>query len=298
MLEGLTINNTTYESVIESDADENTRVVFEDIKSTMGVALVNQVWRRFAVVPSVLHACWQTLKPCYQNDSILTAAWQLREQIDPLEIDPINSVEIDTLKHELKDAAVIDDVLRTYERGNAQNLVALCLLQKTLDSVTCPVENQDAGSDQAKVIRLDENQSAGQQADAVFSDIPDIPRLEALPEDIQCLVARSSLTWVPSRYTGLQPTVFRHLSCWPGLLTLFTDRLETIERGPKDTIYEGASRALNSAKHHALQLSAETNRLAKLNSADQLWLNQELQVFIDVVLARGVVIVPTLRSLI
>lgn len=293
----LATETTNFDSINEADADESTRIVFEDIKSTMGVALVNQVWRRFAVVPDVLQSSWQTLKPYYQDGSIIGEAWQLRQQLAPLPVDAISNDERDNLKSELTDVTVIDAVLRTYERGNAQNFIALCLLQDALISVDNPSQYKD--SDVIKLSRVISatKPCAEQQADTLFSDIPELPRMESLSKEMQALVARSSLTWVPSKYAGLQPSVFRHLSYWPGLLLLFTDRLETIERHSVDNIDQSAARTLNVVKAKTTRFSVETASLRQLSTIDRLWLRQQLEVFIEVMLARGVVIVPTLRSL-
>ncbi len=298
----MTIKTSNFESVNEADADEKTCVVFEDIKSTMGVALVNQVWRRFAVIPAVLEVSWQTLKPYYQDGAIIDEAWKLRQELKLLSLGPIISPESENLKSELKDAAVIDDVLRTYERGNAQNLIALCLLQEALESLVPESlvnrgEDRVFGDHERSNLRLDAIQTAEQTSDAVFADIPNLPRLDALPEDMQALVARASLTWVPSKYVGLQPSVFRHLSYWPDLLLLFADRLEQNETGSVDSIDQLASRALVAAKATAREQSVPNDSLMRLSNAERLWLQQELQVFIEVMLARGVVIVPSLRSL-
>ena len=273
----------------------------------MGVALVNLVWRRLAVVPSVLHGSWQTLKPHYQSGVIPAAAWQLRQELEVPLIESINGAECDSLAHELKDASVIDEILRTYERGNAQNLIALCYLQMALDASN-PLGSDPSGSKSSPdnsqssvtasaVAHIDRNQSADEKADSHFGVIPDLPRLNQLPDDIQSLVARASLTWIPAEYPGLMPSVFRHFAYWPGLLLLITNRLETMERKSSHTIAPLATQVLELASSQAAMMGEAGASLNELNDTDRKWLQEVLDVFIEVMMARGVVIVPSLRSL-
>ena len=264
----------------------------------MGVALVNLVWRRLAVVPAVFQWSWWTLKPHYQIGTIPDAAWMLRERLElPAlgSIDANDFTELAGLEDELLRANIIDDVLRTYERGNAQNLIALCYLQLCLDSSVHRWEN--AGSDG---VELNATQSTGQRADANFGAIPELPRLDSLPEEMQMLVARTSAHWVPSEYSGLTPSVFRHLSHWPDLLRLFNNRLEAVERNSDQNIQPTADKALDLAQRCAWQLGEngkDGEVMQELNQTDRQWLQEVLDVFIHGMLARGVVIVPALRSL-
>lgn len=267
----------------------------------MGVALVNLVWRRLAVVTPVLQASWKTLKPHYSSGAIPAAAWQLRQQVNLPHIEPINPVERDLLMHELQDAGVIDEVLRTYERGNAQNLIALCYLQMALHPGKGNTTNSSSSTRQSFHQQTDNilcaDQVAAQQADSHFGAIPSLPQSDQLSEDIRSLVARSSSTWVPASNEGLAPSVFRHLTYWPGLLTLFTERLEKIEGKAGGNVEATARLALASARACASTLGEADLSLANLTQSDRTWLQGVLTFFIDIILARGVIIVPTLRSL-
>ena len=53
----------------------------------------------------------------------------------------------------------------------------------------------------------------------------------------------------------------------------------------------------SAASHHAAMLGKSNTRVPTLNKAEHQWLQEVLDQFIDDVLARGVIIVPTLRSL-
>ena len=288
----------THKTISEAQADPATAVVFEDIKSTMGVALVNLVWRRLAVNPSVLQWCWKTLKPHYLSGAIPAAAWQLREQVQLPAVQAISADERLHLKHELNDLSIIDDTLRTYERGNAQNLVALCHLKQRVDSINPSHSQSGSNSEVSNVFQLDEKGKESQLADARFGTVPELPPLENLPDELQLMIIKASEIWVPGKYHGLMPSVFRHLSYWPELLSLLVNRLEAIERSSNPAIESMATKALQTAENHAGILGECSNILTELNVADRQWLQAVLDVFIDGMLARGVIIVPVLRFLI
>ena len=121
--------------------------------------------------------------------------------------------------------------------------------------------------------------------------------METLPTEMQSLVSRSAEVWVPGKYNGLTPSVFRHLTYWPKLLALFTSRLEGIEGNSAQGIGSVATQALKTANAHASLLGNSSNELPSLNNSDRQLLREVLEIFIDGMLARGVIIVPTLRSL-
>ena len=207
------------------------------------------------------------------------------------------------LQHELKDAAVIDAVLRTYERGNAQNLIALCYLQRCLDSLRTPETDRSANNAAANPVgdpvsmTLNADQKARERADGVFGPLPNLPAMETLPQEIQSLIARSAEIWVPAAFKGLTPSVFRHLSWWPGLLELYKDRLVAIEHNSVAEISLLSEQALKTASHHALWQAKPDAGLHALSHSDADWLDEVLDVFINGMLSRGVVIVPTLRAI-
>jgi len=260
----------------------------------MGVALVNLVWRRLAVKPSVLQWSWQTLKPHYISGVIPEAAWLLRAQLDLPAVDSLDTTEYEGLHNDLNDASIIDDVLRTYERGNAQNLIALCHLQLCLNSAD---GNAGSGVSRPSIARLDINQCALQRTDAEFGAIPKLPLVGDLPENNQSLVDRASRLWIPDQYKELTPSVFRHLSYWPDLLRVFADRLEEMDRVSDQSINSIATHALGHATGYASTLNTDIAQLPELDIADRRWLCEVLDAFIEGMLARGVVIVPILRKL-
>jgi len=79
------------------------------------------------------------------------------------------------------------------------------------------------------------------------------------------------------------------------LLLLLVSRLEELESVSIPTIDSLATQALKMADRHAAKLGEGSEGLEELNNTDRQWLQEVLDVFINAVLARGVIIVPTMR---
>ena len=116
-------------TVTEAEASGHIADVFADIRDTMGIAVVNLIWRRLATSTPALDWCWNRLKPAYASGAIPAAAWTLRQRIEHPSLRPLDQAELEALGVDGPTLETISAVLRTYERGNAQNLIAMCCLR-------------------------------------------------------------------------------------------------------------------------------------------------------------------------
>ncbi|MFT5449160.1 MAG: hypothetical protein ACI9DC_004349, partial [Gammaproteobacteria bacterium] len=175
------MNTFTLATVTEADADLETAAVFADIRETMGVALVNLIWRHLAVSPAALNWSWQSLKPIYANGAVPGAAWALRQSLDYPELAAFTAQDRRALGHEVTDLNLIDAVLRTYERGNAQNLVALCALRLALK----PDLDNTGSSASAPAAATAVHDTQAEQADRVTETLPALPEMADLDTAIR-----------------------------------------------------------------------------------------------------------------
>lgn len=279
------------ETLSESQADDKTRECYEDIKSAMGVAQVNLIWRHLAVLPNVIEFAWQTVRPHYLNNMIPNAAWLLRESITCPELHPLSEADFKVLGNEVEDLSVVDDVLRTYERGNAQNLIALCHLRIVLRQSSCRVEG-------VAIPVLDQRQQEREKADKVFGKLPALPEVTELTPELQLLNESLANLWVPERYRGMRPSVFRHLSHWPKCLSIIAERFLQLESSALKSLTATANDALSQAEMRANVIGGAATDLSLLSSDDRQWLEKALDVFIHGMITRGLVIVPMMRLLI
>lgn len=274
-------------------ATENNRAkILADIQSSTGVALVNLVWRHLASRPAVLQWCWQTLKPHYLSGAIPAAAWLLRESVKAPQLTPLNRDEQCRLTRTISKPAVVDAMLTSYERGNAQNLVAMCHLELNAR----PAEY--SGRSLATAPTLNAAQQRAEQADRVEIDIPPLPELNELAPNLQQHIATMSAIWVPAQYGAMTPSVFRHLAHWPELLALLSHRLNCWHHNDNATLAAASRDAIDLAEYQAARLNTD-GRPAQpaLSAADQQWLTDTLALFINAMISRGVVIVPAMRTL-
>ena len=100
------MNTFTLATVTEAEADAQTAAVFADIRDTMGVALVNLIWRHLAVSPAALNWSWQRLKPIYENGAVPRAAWALRQSLGYPELEAFTASDRRALGREVADLAL------------------------------------------------------------------------------------------------------------------------------------------------------------------------------------------------
>lgn len=288
------MNPLALSTVTEAAADAETAALFADIRDTMGVALVNLIWRHLAVSPAALNWSWQRLKPIYANGAVPEAAWALRQSLDYPGLHAFTAQDRHALGREVDELKLIDAVLRTYERGNAQNLVALCALRLALNpqlkntasaSVSGPSNTQSAVVHDARA----------EQADRVTEALPPLPAMADLDPAIRADIESLTEVWVPAQHRGMVPSVFRHLAHWPALLAIYRDKLQSIPNG-LDSVAELADRAVGAATCLAAPLIEELGTGAPLDEKTQRWLTAALDLFIDGMIGRGVVIVPAMRK--
>ncbi len=104
-----------FPAVIETAATGEIADLFADIRATVGVRVVNLVWRHLATLDGALPWAWAALKPLYLEGLPDQAAIRFRE-----------TMMVPRLTALAGDAPVsVDDVLASYDHSNTINLFAL-----------------------------------------------------------------------------------------------------------------------------------------------------------------------------
>lgn len=279
------------ETVTEAEADQATAMIFADIRATMGVALVNLIWRHLASSPAALTWCWQSLKPLYASGVVPQAAWTLRDALALPQLSAFNQEDRRALGNDVKSLGVIDAVLRTYERGNAQNLVALCALRQKLAQT--PNAAVSDSRQRAKLRALEESRE--ELADRITEPLPPLPSMNELSASVRADIESLAAIWVPEDRRGLIPSVFRHLAHWPAVLTIYRDKLQALQ-DESMSMAAFAAAAIEQATAHAGPLGGQLGDATPLDAPTQRWLNDALDLFIDGMIGYGVVIVPAMRK--
>jgi hypothetical protein len=104
-----------FPAVAEAAAVGEIADLFADIRATVGVRVVNLVWRHLATIDGALPWAWAAVKPLYLRGVPDRAAVRFRESMT---LPSLSSFAGEQPKS-------VDDVLRSYDHSNTINLFAL-----------------------------------------------------------------------------------------------------------------------------------------------------------------------------
>ena len=212
---------TQLPEIREADAPAHIVAIYADIKQVAELPQVNLIFRYFATHPGVLEWVWQTLRPLYASQELIDAATQLTSAMDRPGSSPLGAA----LTHEERGVAAA--VLRAYNSGNPQNLIALTALVKLLGA------RQEPRS--ARLLLLTPRED-GPVTDA--STFPVLPRYDHLPAEtrqrVDRLAARHRRTRQVAGTADAQnaptvvPSLYLHLALWPAALESLDGFLQPI----------------------------------------------------------------------
>ena len=186
-------------AISEAEATGEIAMIFADIRETMQLPLLTSIWRTLVAIPGGLPAAWAAAKPIYQTGQPAAGLLQFREQAVLPIPEPLAPGQLACSGVSLSDLPAILAIIDVYNRSNGLNLIALTGLIATPSGAP-----------------------------------PDSPTLPALPPwpELRPLLAEADMTadtWTLLEHinrlgaappvSGL-PTLWRHLSHWPGLLAL------------------------------------------------------------------------------
>jgi hypothetical protein len=189
-------------AIAEAAATGETAELFADIRATIGVRVVNLVWRHLATIDGALPWAWAAVKPLYLQGIADRAAVLFRESMSlPL---------LGSLAGE--EPASVDDVLASYDHSNTINLFALGALVAWLRG---------------------EAAAAGEPARGARLPAPDVtlPKLAAQEDvapDVWALVLR--LNAFGDKEQVILASMYRHLAHAPDFLRRVEAVLEPVDR--------------------------------------------------------------------
>ena len=104
-----------FPAVAETSATGETAGIFADIRATVGVRVVNLVWRHLATIDGALPWAWGAVKPLYLQGMPDQAAIRFRESMILPKLALLAGAQPQS----------VDDVLASYDHSNTINLFAL-----------------------------------------------------------------------------------------------------------------------------------------------------------------------------
>jgi len=115
-----------FPAVAEAAATGETAELFADIRATVGVRVVNLVWRHLATMEGALPWAWAAVKPLYVEGIADQAAVRFRESMELPQLGSLAGAQPQS----------VDDVLASYDHSNTINLFALGALRAWLRGET------------------------------------------------------------------------------------------------------------------------------------------------------------------
>ena len=185
----------------ESEASAAVREIYDDIRETLGLPVVNLLYRHLAVEPGRLESTWAELRPVLKDPATHALAAALAARVPAPTLAPVSVAALAVVGIGEAELARVEATLSVYERANARNLVALRVLLGGSDGVR---RRMPTGLAPAPL--------AGEPL-----PMADLARL---PPSVRALLHEVSAAVIGGGEPILVPSLLRHFVHEPGLLAL------------------------------------------------------------------------------
>ena len=147
--------------ILETEATGRVAEIYDDIRQTLDMSMVNTIWRSLALKEEVLEWVWSSLKPIYQNGSVRHYASKLHSQINLDNVSPIPLPAFRILGVSDKDKDDLKNLMDDLAYSNAHNIIAFKALlnepsqQNDIETIS-PKNNPRKKYDLPKPINLED----------------------------------------------------------------------------------------------------------------------------------------------
>ena len=206
MSDARTENGDPVPAITEAAASGETAQIFADLRATLGVNVVNLIWRHIATFPGALPWAWGTVKPVYVSGGVAMEAQRLKAGLSIPALPDWPNAVLRCAGIDAAGEASIRRILASYNRSNAMNLVALSALVRCIDGALADTRTDTAFPEQPQEV-------------AIEGALPKLLTLDEVAADTADLVRRINL--LGDRDQGrILASMYRHLAHWPGFLSL------------------------------------------------------------------------------
>ena len=265
-------------AITEDQASGEIAQLYEDIRRSLGVPVVNLIWRHLATIPGALPWAWNSLKPLYANGAITNAAASLRSSLRPESNLGISSSTLKSVSLSSDDLRSITVVLNSYERSNSLNLIALNALLIKIDGVEGHTQD---------------GLTQGTADDGlVHGEMPELLVLSNMEASVRELV--EDLNRIGGR-SDILPSMYRHLAHWPQYLGLLHVLLKTIET--ESGLESQIVNTIEETRAAAVQLLPQlANDVEPLSPETELQVRDALSRFIEGTLGKMTTIIQLVSA--
>ena len=265
-------------AITEDEASGEIAELYEEIRRSLGVPVVNLIWRHLATIPGALPWAWTSLKPLYASGAITNAAVSLRSSLRPESNLGISSSTLKSVSLSSDDLRSITVVLNSYERSNSLNLIALNALLAKIDGV------EDHTQDELAQVTADDG--------LVHGEMPELLVLSNMEASVRELV--EDLNRIGGR-SDILPSMYRHLAHWPQYLGLLHVLLKTIET--ESGLESQIVNTIEKTRAAAVQLLPQlANDVEPLSPETELQVREALSRFIEGTLGKMTTIIQLITA--
>jgi hypothetical protein len=190
-----------FPAVAESAATGETAELFADIRATIGVRVVNLVWRHLATMDGALPWAWAAVKPLYVHGIADQAVIRFRASMELPKLASLAGNQPQS----------VDDVLASYDHSNTVNLFALGALVAWLRGDTASVGSPERGP----------------RLPAPDVTLPRLASQDDVSPEVWALVLR--LNRFGDRRQLILASMYRHLAHAPAFLQQLETALNPVE---------------------------------------------------------------------
>ncbi len=264
-------------SIPESEAEGEIAELYADIRETLGVPVVNLIWRTLATIPNGLQWAWSTAKPLYASGAIYAEGYALRTEQSLPALPALSVAALEAVGVNADERETIRRILDSYDRSNPLNLLALLVLLGLLKgeaAVAAPrairgVPERSISGEMPALLALDE------MAPGTVDLVRAVNRLGAGGDD-------HILVSMP-----------RHLAHWPGYLALYWTSIAPLDAD--DRLRECIDAVRVDGRHRALGLAGHLDARGGVDEPNRAALEATLENFSQNAISRMIPVVSLLR---
>ena len=204
------IRSSPLPEVLMQDASGVTLEIYRSIEASLGVRLVNLVYRHLATVPGALEWAWAVVGQGFQDQTYRQRATALVELGGALDRGsrPVGVISLQDHGLTAEEANAVVATLDAYNRANPMNALSLRVIALGLDAGWRPPAQRMTVS-----------------TDRPLTDLLPMGSLENLDRDSSMLMSDLAL-FTTGEKSNLVPSLFRHFTTWPSLLAGLRDWLK------------------------------------------------------------------------
>lgn len=195
----------------EVDASGEIADIYNDLRKSLNIKVVNTIWRYLATIDGGLNWVWYSSKELYMSGKLEDINQKISDNIEFPELPLIPDNVLSSIGISEKDKLEIIQIIKKYNIGNAKNMIGLSCFLKTYD----------------KNIFLKPNVIIGNKSSInSFSDRSEITNKKTW----QLINSLSEMFVNTNHYIPFPPGLYIELARWPNFLSLVWAMLSGLKK--------------------------------------------------------------------